>query len=270
MLESLQYAESGESLFELPPLTMPKEFIGEHKTSGGYTKTTPREWTAEEISWILARKEEGYSNSAIASACDRSEISIQVKLKRLSKVSDTYNLANRNLKYQTNQAFLDKVLPESVADLYAGDSWWQGKVKKCLTNDKDTRFETDFHLDALSMLCHLYQDNQKFDVIDLDPYGSAYDCIDLAIKLSKKGIVISFGEWGHRRWKRTDFVKPRYGIATLSDFETDEKFIREVQRIAACNKKLATPLHSIQYGNFLRIYFSLAPIKVTSQWETDK
>lgn len=270
MLESLRYAESGDSLFELPPLTMPKEFIGEHKTSGGYTKTTPREWTAEEVTWILERKQDGYSNAAIADACGRSEISIQVKLKRLSKVSDSYNFANRNLKYQTNQAFLDLISPDSVADLYAGESWWQGKVKKCLTNDKDERFNTDFHQDALSLLCQLYSSNQKFDVIDLDPYGSAYDCFDLAIKMSKKGIVISFGEWGHKRWKRTDFVKPRYGISTLAEFQTDQKFIEEVQRIASCNKKLAKPLHSIQYGNFLRVYFELTPIKVTSQWETNK
>jgi len=263
---TLLIAQSGDSLFDLPPLVMPEEFLGQIKKSGGYTKTTPREWTAEEISWILERKDEGYSNSVIAEATGRSEVSIQVKLKRLTKVQDTYNSKNRQLKYQTNELFQKAILPKSVLDLYAGDSWWLNKVEACVTNDKDPRFETDYNLDALELLCRFFIESRKFDVIDLDPYGSAYDCFDLAIKMSKKGIVVSFGEWGHKRWKRTDFVAPRYGIDNLSKFDSDQPFIEEIQRIAACNKKTAKPLFSIQYGNFLRVYFELSTSKVTQQW----
>ena len=63
----------------------------------------------------------------------------------------------------------------------------------------------------------------KFDLIDLDPFGSAYDCFDLAIKMAKKGLCITLGELGHKRWKRLDFVSSHYGIdnidnLTLSNF----------------------------------------------------
>jgi hypothetical protein len=111
---------------------------------------------------------------------------------------------------------------------------------------------------------------KKFDIVDLDPYGSAYDQIDLALKLAKKGLVISFGEWGHKRWKRFDFVKPRYGIEQDYDFANGHKFIQEVQRIALCNKKDAVPVIQMQYSNFFRVYFVLSEKKITEQWQKDE
>lgn len=256
-----------DGLFEVDKLFMPKEFLGAYKKSGGYTKTEPREWTPEEIAWILEKKQEGYSNKIIAEAINRSEVALQIKLKRLSKVEDNYNAKNREAKYAANRKFFDYLEPIKVLDLYAGNSWYQDKALELTTNDKDTRFETTYHQDALSLLCQMYVEGKKFDLIDLDPYGSAYDCFDLAIKMSRKGIIVSFGEWGHKRWKRTDFVAPRYGINTIEQFGDGELFIQELQRIAKCNKKEATPKQSILYGNFLRVYFELRDVKVTSQWE---
>jgi len=256
-----------EGLFEAEKLTMPEEFYGAYKTSGGYTKTEPREWTADEIGWILEKKQEGYSNKLIAEAIKRSEVALQIKLKRLSKVEDNYNSKNREMKYTANRKFFDYLEPIKVLDLYAGNSWYQDKALELTTNDKDTKFQTTYHEDALSLLCTLYAKGEKFDLIDLDPYGSAYECFDLAVKMSRKGIVVSFGEWGHKRWKRTDYVAPRYGINTIEQFGEGELFIQELQRIAKCNKKQATPKQSILYGNFLRVYFELTSIKVTSQWE---
>lgn len=256
-----------ESLFDYQPLKMPAEYFGAHKTSGGYTKSVPREWTEKEVEWILEKKKEGYSNSAIADAIERTEVSVQIKLKRLTKTGDSYNAKHRDLKYQSNQQFLDLVQPKKVLDVYAGNSWWESNVETCWTNDTDESFDCDYKLDALELLCRMYAEGEKFDLIDLDPYGSAYECFDLAIKMSKKGIVVSFGEWGHKRWKRTDFVKPRYGIESVEDFADGEPFVKELQRIAACNKKQATPKIAIQYGNFFRVYFELTTKKVTEQWE---
>lgn len=247
---------------------MPKEYFGEIKKSGGFTLTTPREWTSEEILWVEEKIIEGFSVKDISEAIGRSEVSISIKMKRNKKSDDTYNKKHRMMKYAANDDFIYLLNPKSVLDVFAGNSFYTNKVSELTTNDTDEKFLTDYHIDSLKLLCTLYAAGKKYDVIDLDPYGSAYDCFDLAIKMARKGIAISFGEWGHKRWRRYDFVRPRYGIDSESDFVV-EKFILEFQRIAAINKKIATVMNWMQYGNFLRVYFSLDRLVVTEQWGDD-
>lgn len=247
-------------------LTAPEHLIGEEKKNGGFTKTNPRAWSDDEVQWCLDRKAEGFSNAQIANALCRSEVSVQIKLKRHTKSNDSYNVKFRELKYLANESFLQATEPSKVLDVFAGNSWWDSKVDTCWSNDKDESFPTTYHMDAFDLLCGLYVEGETFDVIDLDPFGSAYDCFDFAFRMAKKGVVISFGEWGHKRWKRTDFVSPRYGIHVLDDF-THERFIAEAQRIARLHKKTADVSDVLQYSNFLRIYFTLTPLKETSQWE---
>jgi hypothetical protein len=247
-------------------LIAPVHLIGEERKSGGYTKTNPRSWSDQEIKWCIEKKAEGFSNADIASALCRSEVSVQIKLKRQTKSNDSYNAKFRELKYLANESFLQAAEPKKVLDVYAGNSWWKNKVDVCWTNDKDESFETTYHLDAFDLLCGLYVKSETFDVIDLDPFGSAYECFDFAFRMAKKGVVISFGEWGHKRWKRTDFVGPRYGIQSLEDF-SHELFIIEAQRIARLHKKTANVFDVLQYSNFLRVYFTLTDYKEVSQWE---
>ena len=258
------------ALFAAEKLIAPASIIGELRTPGGYTKTTPREWTEAEIAWAIEHRKMGYSVDALADALGRSSVSVQVKLKRISKTEDAYNSENRDEKYDGNAQFLAMLNPSSVLDAYAGNSWWKGAGISTVTNDKDPKFETDYSLDALDLLCQMKLEGKKFDIVDLDPYGSAYDQIDLALKLAKKGLVISFGEWGHKRWKRFDFVKPRYGIEQDADYANGQKFIQEVQRIALCNKKDAEPVIQMQYSNFFRVYFVLSEKKITEQWEKEE
>jgi hypothetical protein len=258
------------ALFAAEKLSAPDEIIGALKTAGGYTKTVPREWTKAEVEWVLEHKRIGYSVEALSQALGRSAVSVQVKLKRLTKIADDYNKENRDEKYQANQRFMQLLSPSSVLDVYSGNSWWKAAGNQTVSNDKDEKFDTDYSLDALDLLCKMKLEGKRFDLIDLDPYGSAYDQIDLALKLAKRGLVISFGEWGHKRWKRFDFVKPRYGIETETDYQGGQRFIDEVQRIAACNKKLAEPVISLQYSNFFRVYFVLSEKKITEQWQKEE
>jgi hypothetical protein len=44
------------ALFAAEKLVAPADIIGEFRTPGGYTKTTPREWTAAEILWLTEHK----------------------------------------------------------------------------------------------------------------------------------------------------------------------------------------------------------------------
>ena len=254
------------ALFAAEKLIAPASIIGELRTPGGYTNSTPREWTESEIAWLTEHKQKGHSVAELAEALDRTPISVQIKLKRLSKTSDSYNEKNRVVKYRANQKFADLIQPKSVLDVYAGNSWWRQHNIETVTNDTDPKFETDYALDALDLLCQMKVEGRKFDLVDLDPYGSAYDLFDLSIKLAKKAIVVSFGEWGHKRWKRFDFVKPRYGISEVTHFGDGERFIAEFQRIAACNKRHAEPVITLHYSNFVRVYFHLTKIKITEQW----
>jgi hypothetical protein len=248
-------------------LEMPLEYYGEIKTGSSYVKSKPRAWTTEEIKWVQETNNQGHSAKVIAEAIGRTEVSVRVKLKRLGKKEDTYNDANRAVKYQANKEFIDLVKPKTLLDLYAGNSYYKNHLEVVVTdNDLDTKFETKHNEDALKLLCKLYASNTKFDVIDLDPYGSAYDCFDIAIKMAKKGIVVSFGEWGHKRWRRYDFVRPRYGISNNDEF-TQEAFVLEIQRIARINHKQLEVTKSLQYANFSRVYFKVSKLKITEQWD---
>jgi hypothetical protein len=250
-------------------LEMPKEFYGELKASTEFVKSVPRAWTDNELQWCVDSLQAGFSVKEIANAIGRTEISVQTKLKRKTKTGDSYNDKNRGLKYAANQFFIDTVQPKTVLDVYAGNSFYKTvDGLSVVTNDKDEKFDTDYSLDALRLLCVLYADGKKFDVVDIDPYGSAYECFDLALKMSRKGIVVSFGEWGHKRWKRYDFVRPRYGVSNGDEF-VPEAFISEFQRIARVNHKEAVVVDVLQYGNFLRVYFTLEKFKTVEQWDID-
>lgn len=56
------------------------------------------------------------------------------------------------------------------------------------TNDINEEIPADYHNEALKTICKLYSENKKYDLIDLDPFGSAFDCFDLAIKMAKKDL----------------------------------------------------------------------------------
>ena len=54
-------------------------------------------------------------------------------------------------------------------------------------------------MDALKFCCYEYYCGNQYDLIDIDPFGSVYDCLELAIKMAKKGIIVTYGEYGHKR-----------------------------------------------------------------------
>lgn len=226
----------------------------------------PQKWTDNCIAQLTDYSARGWSNAQIAAVMGRSEISIQIKRKRLQKTGDRYNDRHRHLKYLSNQKYLDVVKPRSVLDVYAGNSWYEGKVKTLVTNDVDTKFTTDYHMDAFKLLCKLYSEDKRYDVVDLDPYGSAVDCFGLALKLARKGVVITLGEMGHKRWKRTDWVERWYGIDSADNINP-RTLIEGLNRIAAAHKRHLTCLHVDTFTNLARAYFTLDELKITKQWD---
>jgi len=247
---------------------LPKEFMGCETKNGGFTKNTPRKWTKEEVDWALMLKAKGYKTKDIARFIYRGNVSVSIKLKRIGKEDGlTYNQPHRDDKYFHNDLFLKYINPKTVLDLFSGsDSYYSGKVDELYTNDNDEMFVTYYTEKAEKLVCKLFYDNCKFDLIDIDPFGSGYDCFDLSIKMARKGIIMTLGEMGHKRWKRLDFVRSHYGIDNLLDF-TSINIVNEIIKIGARNKKKLTPIFLNDYRNISRVYFEISPLKVTEQWD---
>jgi len=252
---------------------MPDEYKGRTTKSCGYTKNAPREWTEQEIQWVQSLLEKGYTRKQIAISIDRSETSTAIKIKRLSKKDNTYNEQHIEEKYEINKKFLEHTKPKIVLDVYAGEkSFYAGKCG-VVSNDKNPKAETSYHLDALLFCCRMYgwrgvAQNNAFDIVDLDPFGSAYDCFDLAIKMARKGFVVTLGELGHKRWKRLDYVRSHYGIETLEDFTID-KLIEHIQMIGRRNKKQLNVYAKKEWRNIGRVWFEIEPLKITEQWKIE-
>lgn len=245
---------------------MPEAYRGKMLTQGEYTLTAPREWTDSEIEWLKQLRMEGYSLEEIAESMGRSAVSIAVKLKRMGKTNNTYNGQHVAEKYAINKAFLKHLKPKDALDVYCGvKSFYKGKVE-CVTNDKNQAIPAHFHMDALKLLCKLYADNKKFDLVDLDPFGSAYDCLDLAVKLAKRGLIVTLGELGHKRFNRLDYVSTHYGIESFSDFNITN-MIQHIQKIGRRNKKSLIVYEQREWRNIGRVWFTIEPLKITSQWQ---
>jgi hypothetical protein len=247
---------------------IPKGFLGEEKKNCGLTKNNPRKWTSKEIEWALSLKEKGFKNKDIAKFLYRELVSVSIKMKRLSKKNGvTYNEPHREHKYLHNDLFLAEINPKLVLDLFSGEnSYYDGKVEELYTNDIDERFNTYYSEKAEKLVCKLYYEGAKFDLIDIDPFGSGYDCFDLCVKMAKKGLIITIGEIGHKRWKRLDFVRSHYGIEKLEDF-TSNRIVDEIIKIGARNKKKLIPIFLNDYKNISRVYFKIETLKITEQWE---
>lgn len=238
------------------------------------TISIPREWTDKDIDELKKLKKQKLSNLEIANRMNRTEISIQIKWKRLNKKNNTYNKKHLLDKYDTNLEFINLIKPKSILDLYAGEYSYYLKLKqelnslsenyieKIITNDKNKDFSfNNYNDDSLRVLGKLYYEKNKFDLIDLDPFGSAYECFDLSLKMAKKGIIITYGELGHKRWKRLDFVSRFYDINSLDDFNVDN-LIKKTQHIALQNKINLKPIFIKEWPNIARVYFEINKVNV--------
>lgn len=240
------------------PYLMPSEYKGEYTKNGGLTKNAPRKWTDKEIEWVNMLKAKGLNTKQIAECIDRDVTQVSIKIKRLGKKSMTYNQSHFEEKFAVNYEFVKEIKPKSVLDVYAGFASVYKKLncENVISNDKNENSKTEYHLDALDFVCQMYIDKRKFDLVDLDPFGSAYDCFDLAIKMAKKGIIITLGELGHKRFKRLDFVRRYYGIETLEDFTTNN-LVKHIIKIGERNKKTLIPIYVKDWRNIARVYFKI-------------
>jgi len=121
--------------------------------------------------------------------------------------------------------------------------------------DNDIKVDgADYKLDAFDFLYN--HRKKKYDIVDLDPFGSAYDCFDFALQIAQKGLIITFGEIVGRRFNRQDFVEHRYGINSIEEFTTNNLSLYLQQR-AMIYRKILTPIIKAEMTNISRVYYKI-------------
>ena len=239
-----------------------------------YIKTDPKKWTKEEEKQLVELKKTK-TFEEIAKILDRSIVSVNVKYQKIKKKQRTYNQTHLEEKKELNRLFLEIIQPTTVFDVFAGEKSYYVKNPESYkhmivtSNDQNPQYETDYHMDYLELLGLMYSMKNRYDLIDLDPFGSAFDGFDLAIKMAKKGLIVTLGELGHKRFKRLDFVKYRYDIKNIEEF-TAEKMIEKIKQIGLANKKELNVVYHGKWTNISRVYFAVREIKITEQWESKK
>jgi hypothetical protein len=225
----------------------------------GVIKSEPKKWTESEIEKLLRLKGAGISFQDIGKTLKRTPYSCNRKYYKLMKKQDTYNNAHRTIKYDYNLKYLVSVNAETLLDAYSGGvSWWEKNTPLSVVSNDNKVEGADFKMDAINFL---HQNRTKnYDIVDLDPFGSAFECFDYALQIAQKGLIITFGEIVGRRFNRMDFVEHRYGMKYIDEF-TPKKLSEYIEKRGLIFKKKLTPIFITEMTNITRIYYSIEVIK---------
>lgn len=236
---------------ELPDMKISAEY-------GDFTLTNRRKWTSKEEEWLLYLKDDiGLSFKDISICIYREEQRTRLKYKRINKKNKTYNRAHIIDKYKTNLEILENNDIETCLDLFASEkSFWEDHIENVISNDIIPSMYNTYNLKAEILAKYLNDNSHTFDLIDVDPFGSAFDCFENAIEMCNKILIITYGEIGHKRWKRLDFVRKKYGINSLEEFNIDN-LINYTKKIAL-NKNVVLEVDCIKnWHNISRVYYKV-------------
>jgi hypothetical protein len=176
------------------------------------------------------------------------------------RIRSNVYLETQNLKQDTDRQFAQQIGAESIADVYAGASTKYTSVcSKVITNDIDQKCPTQYHLPADRFLAQMYGEARNIDLIDLDPYGSCWDCLPMAIKLARKGLIISYGDFSNWRYKRWEIIQYQVGCIpkNLDEYKADLIGITIQMGMSYAKKKLV-PLYAFTPNKyFTRIYYKV-------------
>lgn len=242
---------------------MPSEYYGNILIKKSQDTITPREWTELEEEWVWNLKQQGFSDKDISISCNRDKGTVSMKMNRLRQKHNEYNLDHIDEKYKANMEFLEYLKPKSLLDVYCGvNSFYADKnIKLLITNDRNKEVESDYHMDALQFVCKMYGEGKKFDVVDLDPYGTSINSFEIAVQLAKKGIVVTLGELSCKRYKRLDNICRNYDIYSIEDLTTDN-LIKNLQRKALKYKKDLVVFKIMEWNGISRVWFLIKPINI--------
>lgn len=215
-----------------------------------------RRWSTNEIQWCKNMLIKGCSTSDIAESVSRTIGSVEAKLESLLKTNNLFN-GNYEEKYYINQLFLEIIKPSSVLDLYCGTKqYYTNKAKRVITNDLNPNIPANYNLDSLKLLCKLFTENESFDLIDLDGFYNIGNCLDLAIQMANKGIIVSIGELGYNKYKYLEYANYFYDIKSLESF-TSYNIIKYIKKIGLRYNKKLKDEYIKEWPNSTRIWFKI-------------
>lgn len=122
---------------------------------------------------------------------------------------------------------------------------------------KIKKIDAMYHMDADKFLDFIISKGDKFDIVDLDPFGASIMYLEKALKIANNGLIMTLGELGHRRWKRLDFISKHYSNITKVEEITLDNMI---EYIVNHSKELGYTLETVikkDWGNIGRVYFKI-------------
>jgi len=192
--------------------------------------------------------------------------------RRIEKCIYDYNYRRRiksnvyedgqNLKYDADRAFAKEIQADTIVDAFAGDSRKYSPLKNVnwiITNDIDQKCKTDFHLPADRFLAQMYGEARNVDLVDLDPYGSCWDCLPTAVKLARKGLIVSYGDFSNWRYKRWEIIQYQLGCVPESLEQYGQLLMLMTMRMGMtyAKKKLIPKYKYSPNKYFVRIYYTV-------------
>lgn len=205
-----------------------------------------------------------------------SENKIKPVILKLMKETYSYNLNHIDSKYSDNDEFVKFIKPKSILDLFAGTCYYEKYKKDGIevvqndVNGKDNdilkSYNFDYTIDAGRLLGKFIYEDRKFDIVDVDPFNSPMQYIENAIKIAKKGLVVTFGDFAILKMPGIDCIKKKayfyrtYGFKSISKV-TIEHAISCVQKIASKNNIELNIIKISKNSNHYRVYFKISKMK---------
>ncbi len=245
-----------------------EEAFGEKVSSNNYAPS--RTWSKEDIDSLIEYKSMGYNDRQIARKLNRTQEAIRGMWRKNKRKVVGSNIPGIEDKPKYNSMFLNDIKPKSIFDGFAGETSFYEEYSliknvTLISNDNDPAYATShtYNEDAELLMAKLFGHKQKYDLVDIDTFGSPFDYIRLGIKLAKKGIIITFGEFYTKQFgENNDHIDRCYNIKSIEDL-TIESLIEEVKRMGRqCLKTLNEKyiIHNKHKTNY-RVYFEIETYK---------
>lgn len=202
--------------------------------------TNPQRWSDEDEAVLLELvTDESVSDDEIYSKfSERPTASLDNKIRRLKKENGLYNSPYAAEKYDYNEswiAYADRMTygPVNIFEGYAGTGesskiyeQYSGTHIACeMEDDVFKQLEssvpsvTAVHDDCANELHRRNAASERFDFIDLDPFGSPFDTIPLALSLITNGyLTVTYGDINLQRWGRTNVLMKQYRMPETTDW----------------------------------------------------
>jgi len=194
----------------------------------------------------------------------------------LMKSTYSYNLKHVDSKYSDNDEFVEFINPKSILDLFAGTCYYEKYKKNGIEvvqndingkdNDMLKSYNFDYTIDADKLLGKFIYENKKFDIVDIDPFSSPIIYVQNAIKIAKKGIIVTFGDFSMLKLPKMNklslkmYINRVYGVRSITDLSI-EKAIRLVQQIGGICKKRLEVFKISKNSNHYRVYFKISNLQ---------